>query len=91
MTYVQTAAGEGLQDPARLQHFNRLAHDGAADAESLGQIALRGQAVAGSPGIALDQVDDLVDDSFVQALLAFERCDLEKLGVHGWGFWVRIE
>ena len=84
LAYVQAAAGEGLQHPARLQHLDRLAHDGAADAESFGQIALRGQAIARSPGVALDQVDDLVDDSFIQALFAFERCDLEKLGVHGW-------
>ena len=84
LAYVKTAAGEGLQHPRASSTLTASRTTVRLTPKASARSRSGGSAIAGSPGIALDQVDDLVNDSFIQALFALERCDLEKLGVHGW-------
>ena len=80
--HVDAAAGQRLQHAARLQRLDCLANDRTADAERLGQIALRRQTVARLPGAILDHGQDPIHDAFVKALFTFQGFDFGEPCIH---------
>jgi len=76
--HVGAAARLDAQEPAHGEDAQRLTHDGAADAEAFGEVALRGQPVARPQGFRDDQGLDLVGDLLIQAVA--QEGKVEHLG-----------
>src|SRR5439155_21176024 len=65
VTHERALARPDLDEAAALQRAQGLAHRGAADAESLGELALRGKAIARVQAAVGDQRLDLAHDILV--------------------------